>query len=474
MRLYISLILFIVSFALKAQKDTTSVTLDESLNDSTVTIGKVFIVGNKKTKDIIILREMQLQPGKTIEVAKLKDLLTRDRNNIFNTSLFVTVELRIIPASQGEIDILVQLKERWYTFPTIVFELADRNFSEWWINQGKSLDRVNYGVRLYQYNLRGMDETLNLGLQFGYTREFLVSYNIPYINKGLKTGLETVIFFNDNRNIPFETRNNRQQFLDSEFKIRREFRISETLRIRESIQNTHSFRLAYQNIKIDDTVALENPDYFLDGDTEKQFFSLSYQFTRDLRDVTAYPLRGFLLSGSVNQSGAGILSGSFQTSLQAEYAKYLDLGKGYYFSNRISGKASFPPKQPYFVFRGLGYSKEIIRGFELNVIDGQHFLLNKSTFKKELFSNLFKLGKWMPIEQFRTVPVALYVKSYFDIGYVDNNINYGPDNDLVNQINFGYGMGFDLVTYYDFVMRFEYSFNSVGQSRFFFNIKTAL
>ncbi|NMM49139.1 BamA/TamA family outer membrane protein [Marinigracilibium pacificum] len=473
MRLYFSLVLIFTSLIIKGQTNS-SVTLDESLNDSTVRIGKVFIVGNKKTKDVIILREMQLIAGETVAVSELKNLLTQDRNNIFNTSLFVTVELRIIPAASGEIDILVQLKERWYTFPTIKFELADRNFSEWWINQGKSLDRVNYGVGLYQYNLRGMDETLSLGLQFGYTREFLLGYNIPYINKGLKTGLETLIFYNDNRNIPYDTRDNMQQFLDSERKIRREFRISETLRIRESIQNTHSFRIAYQNIKIDDTVALENPDYFLNGDTEKQFLILTYQFSRDLRDVSAYPLNGFLLAGSINQSGTGLFSNSFQTSLEAEFAKYKHLGKGYYLSNRISGRASFPPKQPYFVFRGMGYKKEIIRGFELNVIDGQHFILNKSTFKKELFSNQFKLGNWMPIDQFRTVPVALYLKSFFDIGYVDNSLNYGPDNNLINQVNFGYGLGLDLVTYYDFVMRFEYSFNSEGQNRFFFNIKTAL
>jgi hypothetical protein len=38
---------------------------------------------------------------------------------------------------------------------------------------------------------------------------------------------------------------------------------------------------------------------------------------------------------------------------------------------------------------------------------------------------------------------------------------------LANSWQYGYGVGLDLITYYDFVMRMEYSINKMKQSGFF-------
>ena len=43
-------------------------------------------------------------------------------------------------------------------------------------------------------------------------------------------------------------------------------------------------------------------------------------------------------------------------------------------------------------------------------------------------------------------------------------------NSLVNSFLYTGGFGIDVVTFYDLVFRFEYSFNQLGQSGLFFHI----
>ncbi|MBK6381936.1 MAG: hypothetical protein IPF69_00450 [Chitinophagaceae bacterium] len=49
----------------------------------------------------------------------------------------------------------VEVKERWYLFPVPVFKPIDRNLNQWLVEQNASLDRVNYGIKLYYNNVSG-------------------------------------------------------------------------------------------------------------------------------------------------------------------------------------------------------------------------------------------------------------------------------------------------------------------------------
>ena len=48
------------------------------------------------------------------------------------------------------VDVMVDVKERWYIFPLPIFELADRNFNEWW--KTRDFSRTNYGLSVVQNN----------------------------------------------------------------------------------------------------------------------------------------------------------------------------------------------------------------------------------------------------------------------------------------------------------------------------------
>ena len=60
----------------------------------------------------------------------------------------------------------------------------------------------------------------------------------------------------------------------------------------------------------------------------------------------------------------------------------------------------------------------------------------------------------------------MYLNIFSDIAYVEDN-QFQLNNSLSNELLFGSGIGLDLVTYYDKVLRLEYSMNKMKETGFF-------
>jgi len=448
-----------------------SIVVSDTLVNDTVTIEKIYILGNKKTKDHIILRELRFSDGDRVSLGNLNEFIERDRNRIYNTRLFNKVTIDILENGNDFVQILIRVEERWYTFPLPIFELADRNFNDWWTNQNRDFSRVEYGIRFYQYNMRGRNERLRVTAQFGFTKLFDVEYTFPYINKGRKNGLSVFFQYLENKNISYQTVDHKLVFLDSEETLRELIRASVKFTHRETFYNYHNLSLEFEATRINDTIPQLNPNYLADSATSQRVFVLEYHFRRDYRDLIAYPLNGYLFDIKGTKRGLGIFDDLNQTILYSRFVKFINLKNGFYFSNRTAGQISFPKNPPYNKFQAFGYNQEFVRGFELNVIDGQNYILNKATLKKQLFKTEKNLGKAMPLEQFRTIPIAVYLNTYFDIGQVDVNFLYPDNSRLSNKFIYGGGLGLDIVTYYDAVLRLEYSINSEQETGFFIHFK---
>src|SRR5262245_33143638 len=84
-------------------------------------IDRVFIIGNRLTRDHIILRELTLKSGDLVFSGELPGILDLDKKKLINTRLFNTVEIRTIESHERKIDLLIDLTERWYTFPSPIF-----------------------------------------------------------------------------------------------------------------------------------------------------------------------------------------------------------------------------------------------------------------------------------------------------------------------------------------------------------------
>lgn len=468
-----ALIFGLISFVQPASADTVVRPPTDTLANRLITVNRVIIIGNKITRERIISRELSLKPGDTVSTHRVDAILQQDQRKIYNLRLFNTVSVRWLEITSGSIDLLIEVSERWYTFPSPIFELSDRNFNEWWQNYNHDFSRVNYGLRLYQYNFRGRNETLRFTAQFGFTRRFELSYRIPYIDRKQKHGLSFDFTYSEPKNLAYQTVDHKLEFEEGRKTLKTGKGFGITYTFRKSFYESHSFNFGYLNNTVADTIAYLNSNYYGDGLNNQMYGVLTYSFNSEHRDVVAYPLKGYQITAFVQKSGLGFGSDVDQWETNLTYSRYFDLKKNFYLSNFSSVYLSTPNDQPYTMFSALGYRRQLVKGYEVYVIEGPKFFLNKTTFRKKIFSRTWNLDG-MPLEQFRYFPLTIYLKSYVDLGYVEN-YPYYEERDLNTRLSdkllAGAGAGIDIVTAYDAVLRFEYTFTREKTQGFFFHMK---
>ncbi len=449
------------------QKSKNRLAIDTS---SLLSIKRILIVGNKITRDFIIERELTLKTGDTVRSQALLKIIEKDKIKLLNTRLFNTIAMRPLDYGDGTADLLIEVSERWYTFPVPILELADRNFNEWWQNYDHDLRRLNYGLKLYQYNFRGRNETLLLTAKFGFTNIFKLTYRMPYLDKKRKQGLIFDINYDERKNLAYQTVDNILNFAraDQNFKTSRSASLTYTYR--NTFYHFHAFNFEYNRNTISDSLVRLNPEYLANPLARGQRFgAISYSYTYENRDFVSYPLKGSYLSTAIRHQGIFQQDDIRKTEMNITYAKYLDLGKHYFISNYSNAYVSFQNDIPYANYSALGYNRQFVRGYEVYLIEGPQFVLNKTTFKKRIFNRTFDLGG--RLEQFRELPLTIFAKVYSDFAYVWNYPGYANGRLLTDHLLNGVGFGLDFVSSHDATMRLEYSFNAEGEQGFFFHLK---
>ena len=446
--------------------------------DSSVIIRQVTLTGNYRTRDRIILREMALHLGDTVRVADLPGKLDWDQNKISNTNLFVTVAVTSAAVAGDSlphrVDIVVTMKERWYLIVYPVFDLADRNFNEWWYQRGRDLRRTIYGARLSYKNVTGNNDKLGLVAELGFLRRFSANYQIPYIDRAQRYGLRIEASYQTNNEIAYRSRFDKLVFIrNNDEQLREQFISSLALTRRNGFYRFHEVGFRYVATNVADTVARLNPDYLLNGQTRQRYGQLTYGFRYDRRDNVAYPLRGTLGGGQINWFGVLPGDNVRQVEVVGAYGRFWPLGGRWFASSGVRGQVIFPQRQPYTLLRGLGYNQEVVRGYELYSLEGQHFALWKNTLRFRLFDTVKQLP-WIKIRQFNTVPVAAYITAFADAGHVWNSYKIPYESRLANQLLTGTGVSLDVVTFYNLVARFSVSVNGRGERGFFFNLSQEL
>ena len=440
-----------------------------------VIVRSVTLEGNIKTKDRIILREMTLHAGDSVRLADLPGRVQWDQRNINNTTLFVTVDIdtRITPPADStqlaQLDLTVVMKERWYIIAYPVFDLADRNFNEWWYDRGRDFRRVIYGGRLSYRNVTGTNDRLQVVIERGFLQRTVLSYSKPYIDKAQKIGLRVDVGYATNKEIPYRTQFDKWVYTKSEDVLRERAYASLTLTNRHGLYHYHTFDTRYTRNTIADTIAQLNPDYFLDGRTRQQFLAMSYNYRYDRRDNVVFPLIGKLFTAFVGVSGI-LPSDNFRfLDVSASMTRYWSMGGRFYGAGSLRLRSTWPTRQPYFNLRGLGNSSDMVRGYELYVIDGQRTAIWRNSFRYQLL-NVRKQLNWLHVRQFNTVPIAVYLTAFGDAGYVSSTVAEQYQSRLANQLLVGTGLSVDVVSFYNLVMRFSGTVNAQGNKGFFFNL----
>lgn len=447
-----ALLLLLHLLPLHAQRDNSA---------APVRIYGVTITGNKVTREPIILRELLLREGDTVGLADFYARTERSRQNLMNTGLFNTVTVLPLFLSDNAVIVEVVVNERWYWWPALIFQLADPNFNTWWLT--RDLDRVNYGVTLYRYNFRGRNETLYAVAQFGYTQQFALQYRAPYVDRRQRWGIAVGGGFEQQAEVTSGTVNNERILLRNPNGPNRTERwgaLEVTLRRAHDIR--HYWRAGYMNAEVTDTVVQRALDYF-DGDARRtRYFSLGYGVVWDRRDNRAFPRKGHFAELRIDRLGLGV-GGEAEPDITTVYAtakRWWALGDRWTAALSLRGRVT-QGTPPYYVQEGLGYSAQV-RGYEYYVADGEHYTMGRANLLFALFRPRTYRVEAIPIESFRTLHLALYLNGYTDMGRVWDS-RYASQNFLNDQWQRGHGLGLDLVTSYDQVLRVEYSINALGE-----------
>lgn len=451
-----------------------SFSLPDSLKGSAdfVYIDSIELRGNRRTRGRIILRELEIASGDSIRASDLGATLERNALRLQNTGLFSVAKINVAHWNQNNHLVLrIDLVESWYIYPVPLFELADRNFNVWWHEFNRSLRRVNYGLDLNHLNLTGEADHLKFKVQFGYSNKYEVAYSLPNFNPSNTLGFSASVAYSRTHDIAWNTLENKLLFtVDNNQWLIERWTAGLSLTWRPKLYARHTVSAEFRHNRIADSVAFLNPDFFLDGRTEQRHLSLGYTYTKDRLDIRPYPIKGWWFGLEARQNGLLPSDDIHLFRLYAEYDRYFKLSKKFSLETNTIGRTSLPrSKPPYANNQALGYGGQFVRGYEYYVVDGLDFALFKTSLHFEIFNHTFQLGRLMPVEAFKVLPLKLYFAVNNDLGYA-NDPYYAASNPLANRWLWGYGLGLDFLAYYDKSIRLEWSWNDLGENGPFLRI----
>lgn len=366
-----------------------------------VYIGRIDIVGNERTQDRVIRRELRLDEGELYSGSKLR----RSRQRLNNLQYFEEVNIDTRPRAEDDLlDLEVQLRER----STGQFS-AGLGFS--------SVENVIFTASVVQNNLFGRGQTVSANAHIGgISQDFSLSFREPWLY-GRPIGLGASVF---NRAEDFQT-----------FDVDR---TGASLSLGRAVGEFARISAAYRYEVLDISNLSANASELLQQSQGKSTTSsVTPSVVRDSRDNVFNPSEGSVNSFEIQLAGLGgdnryyraIGNSTWYFALPAEMTGFVRgrFGFGDGFGDRV-----LPASERFF----LG-GVTTIRGFEFRDIgpkDDAGNPLGGTSFAQ------------FNLEIGRSLGSVLRVVAFVDVGNA-----YGADNDFdIGDLRRSAGLGIRIVT----------------------------
>lgn len=412
-------------------------------------IDSIHFVGNEKTRENILRRELDFQEKDSLNIQELNERIEFNRRKLMNTNLFIWVKSDYHQLPNGNLSINYECLEQWYVLAYPIFQLADRNLNDWW-SRGHDFDRAIYGLHFMHNNFMGRNEKVVIKAETGFTDKLEISYQNPYLDPKKTLGMTINLAYSTQKNLAYKTNQDTLTYFQSDAILREKWIGGIQFRKRFRFYDFQTLEFKYNHSIIADTIVKLNPAFFGGNKTEQNYAQLGYSFSYDFRDFVTYPLRGRKIDVSFTKYGILPNDQVDFWEATAAVAFFFDLGSRFFLASQVKTKLSRDGFIPYANTRGLGYGNDLVRGYELNVIDGTNFFLWRNTFKFQLISTILRIP-FVKYKQFNQMPISIYPTVFTDIGFVYNSNK--ETRNSTNQWLFGTGLGFDFVTYYNFVCK---------------------
>ncbi|RMD93997.1 MAG: hypothetical protein D6814_14985, partial [Calditrichaeota bacterium] len=310
-------------------------------------ISQIIVLGNKKTKKEVILREMHTRPNQyaTAEALEL------DRRRIESLGLFNRVQMRLGPGPKGYI-LEIIVTEQWYLFPFPILFFNDREVS---------FKKLSYGVGLLHTNFRGMAELMQFSGWLGYNPSVSLTYTNPWFmgRARLFTQLQLVASNHTNKSYDIIDQKVTEQ----------QFAFGWTLGKRLTLHTSLSLTLFYHQLRMKPAV----PGQTLSPTGKDRSLQAVITYVRDHRDLIWYPTRGSFIRLDVTQTGLPGAKYIDYGRFAVDVRRYVPLGKMTALAFRLNLNMS-RGRVPIYDRVFFGYFHRI-RGYFNRRLEGEHRMI---------------------------------------------------------------------------------------------------
>jgi outer membrane protein assembly factor BamA len=424
-------------------------------------IQDITISGNNRTKPAIILRELPFQLNEEYPLGTIVQRFKKAKKQLMNTGLFRDVVVSLKNLEGHDVYVNVEVQEKWYVWPKAFIKPVDKSFGEWWSEKNRNMDRINYGISLSHNNITGRNDKLRVSIMNGYTRQVNLQYFGLWLDDELKWSTNAGVSYSQNREVNYMTLQNRQVPVKSNNDFLRSYTGGFLhLNYRPAIKTIHTFGISYNYENVADTVLKLNPAFSFDANVA-QYPELFYKLAYFDVDFIPYPTKGFWGDASIKKKGFGINSSVNLWELTARASQTWPLSSKAFFNLKGVGMVKLPFSQPYTGKQFIGYEGKFLQGYEYYVIDGVAGGYAKANLSRLIF-NTHLNTRSKRFKSLNNIPIKLYAKTFANAGYVYNT--HRGENKLTNKLIYSGGVGLDLVTFNDFVIKIEWSFNRLGEN----------
>ena len=393
-------------------------------------IQSIRLIGNHKTKNHVILREMKQKEGDFLNLG----LLEEDRNRIQDLKIFNRVMIVAEPSGE-KAELTIAITEFWYIFPYPILHINEKDWS-----------KISYGAGITHLNFRGRAENLSFQFKLGYNPLVEFGYINPWFAGPKKLRTNINVAYKKVRSKHIEKNENREV-------NENHMGINTYIGKKLGFHSLMSMFLGYTRISY--SPAIQGKTISSSG--KDQFPMLGMFVTLDYRDLKEYPSKGWYVRTYILKKGYPGSSIDY-LKLGIDVRKYIPVFLRGSMALRTLidlSKGTIPLYDHLF----LGYG-ERIRGHFYEKYEGE----NRSLFGMALRFPVLPIKYYNPSDE--------YYFSDFRFGvnmglFIDSGITWFQGESLKRDMfNTGYGCGLHIFLPYNTVIRLEIAFDEKGRKQY--------
>lgn len=409
----------------------------------TARIDTIFVIGNRKTREFVILNEMTLKPG----MAVTPEAMEYDRGRIYSLGLFTRVDLEFQRIDTTGF-LIVDVSERWYIIPIPLLGFRDGD-----------PERIFYGAALLHNNFRGVNQKLYGAFTLGFDPSASFQFQDPFLDREEQIyfgiGLSTSRVRNRSAVETAATGDFDERHYDASLLLGKRFDLYERAGI----------RLGYGVVQ----VSSYRPGRTASSSGRDGFLWCAIDHTYDSRDLAEYASNGSFSYVSITKNGFGETTLDY-TRFGADFRQYFPLPLDLTLATRAYGSVVWGGELPTYAHTYIGYT-ERIRGYYGQVFEGEDIAGGTLELRFPLLKARTLIMNWLPIpDEFVVWRFGISLALFADAGATWHR---GEELKL-GSFSPGYGLGLHFLLPYGYVGRVEYARDSNGRGEFIFDLRGSI